>query len=283
MKHPIYNLYLTNQVIHLKNRIQDDTLQEGYANLFDMTHRILKLFNCPKRGDVTYPVVVSLWILLWNYLVTRESQDPPHGSVLDSCLEPAIWFIDLSLYQSRLQYFTWCQRWIDSNSQRVYLYTATLPTTGANGSNVLTLHDRIWQKQKSDEVKTATLLHLAGPDALEVFNTFTFATPGDDKKLNKVLEQFEAHCIPRTNVTCERHIFKTRKQQSDETIDKYVTNVRNKAKTCEFGVLTESLIRDRKVCGISSDKTRTRLLKQANLTLATALDICRADEVTATQ
>ncbi len=139
------------------------------------------------------------------------------------------------------------------------------------------------KNEKSDEVKTATLLHLAGPNALEVFNTFTFATPGDDKKLDKVLEQFEAHCIPRTNVTWERHIFNTRKQQSDETIDKYVTDLRNKAKTCEFGVLTESLIKDRIVCGVSSDKTRSRLLKQANLTLATALDICRADEVTATQ
>ena len=44
-------------------------------------------------------------------------------------------------------------------------------------------------------------LHLAGPDALEVFNTFSFADPGDDKKLDKVLEKFEA---PRTNVTWER-------------------------------------------------------------------------------
>ncbi len=87
------------------------------------------------------------------------------------------------------------------------------------------------KNEKTDEVKTATLLHLAGPDALEVFNTFSFADPGDDKKLDKVLEEFEAHCIPRTNVTWERHIFNTRNQQSDETIDHYVTDLRNKAKT----------------------------------------------------
>ncbi len=68
------------------------------------------------------------------------------------------------------------------------------------------------KNEKTDEVQTATLLHLAGPDALEVFNTFSFATPGDDKKLDKVLEKFEAHCIPRTNVTWERHIFNTRNQ-----------------------------------------------------------------------
>ena len=37
------------------------------------------------------------------------------------------------------------------------------------------------------------------------------------------------------------------------------------------------------MCGIASDKTRSRLLKQAKLTLPSALDICRADEATVLQ
>ena len=44
------------------------------------------------------------------------------------------------------------------------------------------------KNEKSDDVKMATLLHLAGPDALEVYNTFSFESPGDEKKLQKVLE-----------------------------------------------------------------------------------------------
>ena len=68
-----------------------------------------------------------------------------------------------------------------------------------------------------------------------------------------------------------------------KTIDEYVTDLRSKAKTCEFGDLTESLISDRLVCGIINDKTRSRLLKKADLTLAGALDICHADEATSTQ
>ena len=122
----------------------------------------------------------------------------------------------------------------------------------------MTLSDK---NEKSDEVKTATLIHLAGPDALEVFNTFSFETPGDEKKVDKVLEKFDVHCEPRKNVTWERHVFNTRNQQPGETIDQYVTDLRNKANTCEFGELTESLIKDRIVCGIASDKTRSRLLK----------------------
>lgn len=54
---------------------------------------------------------------------------------------------------------------------------------------------------KSDEVKAATFLHVAGPEALDVFNTFSFDSAGDEKKLSKLMEKFEAYCIPRKNIT----------------------------------------------------------------------------------
>ena len=106
---------------------------------------------------------------------------------------------------------------------------------------------------------------------------------GDDKKLEKVIVKFEIYCMPRKNVTWERHIFNTRDQQPGETIDQYATDLRKKAKSCEFGTLTESLITDRIVCGVLSDRTRSRLLKKPDLTLESTLDICRADETTSTQ
>ena len=62
-------------------------------------------------------------------------------------------------------------------------------------------------------------------------------------------------------------MFNTRNQQIGENVDQYVTDLRNKAKTCEFGNLRDSLIQDRLVCGVLNDKTRSHLLKQANLTL----------------
>ena len=80
----------------------------------------------------------------------------------------------------------------------------------------------------------------------------------------------------------ERHVFNTRHQQAGETIDQYLTDLKKKAKSCEFGDLNDSLIKDRVVCGILSDKNRARLLKQPDLTLAKAIDMCRADETTLT-
>ena len=122
---------------------------------------------------------------------------------------------------------------------------------------------------------------MAGPEALEIYNAFTWDEEADKKKVDKIMEKFEAYCTPRKNVTWDRHVFNSRSQQPGETIDQYVTDLGSKAAQCEFGTLTDSLIRDRIVCGVLSDRTRSRLLKDAGLTLDGAIDICRADEVTA--
>ena len=137
--------------------------------------------------------------------------------------------------------------------------------------------------KKEAEVKSATLLHFAGPEAIEIYNTFSWETNGDEKNISKILEKFENYCTPRKNITLERHIFNTRTQQPGESIDHYVTDLRKKASSCEFGTLHDSLIRDRIVCGICSDHTRSRLLKEVDLVLPKAIDMCRADEITASQ
>ena len=137
--------------------------------------------------------------------------------------------------------------------------------------------------EKDEKVKSATLLHVAGEEALEVYNTFTWDSDGDENKVNMIMAKFEAYCNPRKNITWERHVFNTRNQQIGETIDQYVTDLKTKAKSCEFGTLTDSLIRDRIVCGIIDDHTRSRLLREPDLTLQKALDICRANEITTVQ
>lgn len=55
------------------------------------------------------------------------------------------------------------------------------------------------------------------------------------------------------------------------TIDQYVNELRNRSKTCEVGGLTESLIKDRIVCGITDNNLRERLLRVSDLDLETAL------------
>lgn len=53
-----------------------------------------------------------------------------------------------------------------------------------------------------------------------------------------------------------------------------------KAKNCHFGDLTDELVCDRIVCGISNDSIRKTLLRDSHLTLAKAISICRMYEMT---
>ena len=84
-------------------------------------------------------------------------------------------------------------------------------------------------------------------------------------------------------LTFDRHSFFTRNQQESETIDTYVTELRNKASRCEFADLKDGLIRDRIVCGIINDSVRARPLRESDLSLEKCVDICRASEISAFQ
>ena len=75
----------------------------------------------------------------------------------------------------------------------------------------------------------------------------------------------------------------SREIKSGESIDHYVTVLKNLANTCEFGALKESLIRNRIVFGIQDSSVRERLLRDAKLTLETAIEKVRSSELTQIQ
>ena len=136
--------------------------------------------------------------------------------------------------------------------------------------------------EKDEKVQCATFLHVAGEEAIKVSNTFVFAEE-EVNKIDALKKKFKDYCEPRKNLTYIRHIFFTRAQKQSEPIDSYVTDLKDKARDCEFGDLHDSLVRDRIVCGIINDQLRGRLLREGDLSLDKAIDICRASELTSTQ
>ena len=76
-----------------------------------------------------------------------------------------------------------------------------------------------------------------------------------------------------------RYQFFTRNQSEGEGIDSFITELRNRAKDCEFGTLTESLVKDRLICGLRDDNVRRRLLRVDTLTLEQAINNVRAGQM----
>ena len=125
------------------------------------------------------------------------------------------------------------------------------------------------------------MLNFAGEDAIEVFNTFQFPE-GDEKKLDKVLEQFERYCNPRKNVDFERYQFWQITQKDSETVDQFVTRLKNKVKSCEYESVDDT-VRDKFVFSIRDLDVRERLLRDENLTLEKAICMARASEASKEQ
>ncbi|XP_076804369.1 uncharacterized protein LOC143448486 [Clavelina lepadiformis] len=140
----------------------------------------------------------------------------------------------------------------------------------------------IGHDSKVEKTKSSLLLCVMGEEALEVYNSFKFET-GQEHKFDNVVAKFEAYSCPKKNITSERYKFHMCTQKEDQSIDKYVTQLKVIAKSCEFADLVESLIRDRVICGIRDHNLQEALLREDTLTPDKAMSICRAKELSKSQ
>ena len=84
-----------------------------------------------------------------------------------------------------------------------------------------------------------------------------------------MLRKFDANCLPRTNETYEAYKFFSRSKNAGETVEAYITALYKLSSTCNFGTMTDRLIKDRLVIGIRDDKVREKLLAKEQLDLET--------------
>lgn len=125
--------------------------------------------------------------------------------------------------------------------------------------------------------RIAVFLACAGADAQDLFATFDLSD-GDRENFETVVGKFREHCVGIANVTYERYVFNKRSQDDTESFDTFVADLRRLVKSCDYGELEDSIIKDRIVMGIRDDTTRKKLLQTRTLNLHNACDICRAAE-----
>ena len=137
--------------------------------------------------------------------------------------------------------------------------------------------------REPDAYRIATFITCLGAEALKIVNGLTYEASGDEKKMNKVLEQMDKHCIGEINVTYERFCFNRRNQGEHESVDKYITALTELVRGCNFGPMESDLLKDRLVCGVRGNTLRKQLLQKRGLKLDMCIDMCRASENTMRQ
>ena len=86
-------------------------------------------------------------------------------------------------------------------------------------------------------------------------------TKEDDITVKALFLKLEEYCPPKKNLIVKRRKFFTRNQQH-ETIDGYITKLRNVSSACEFGDAKEGLILYKLVDEIQSYRIRGTLLRK---------------------
>lgn len=100
---------------------------------------------------------------------------------------------------------------------------------------------------------------------------------------NNVITAFKEYCSPQNNVVFEWHQFWSHAMSSGFTMDRFITELRQKSKDCEFCRREDDMLRDKLVFSINDPRLKERLLHENRLTLQRAIDICRSTELAKTQ
>ena len=136
--------------------------------------------------------------------------------------------------------------------------------------------------KKEPEIVAATLLSVMGKECLQVCRNLPM-TEDERKNAESVLTKLSEYFEPKRNTIYERYVFNSRFQQASEGFDQFMNEMRKLTATCKYGVLEDEMLRDQIVIGIRANNTRERLLRESDLTLERAINICRTNEMAAKQ
>lgn len=130
---------------------------------------------------------------------------------------------------------------------------------------------------RGDKEKIDMLCYLMGERAEEILSQI-MPDLSATTSYEAVKIKFNGYFAPKKNVVFERFKFNSRMQQTDESVDSFVTALYTLAETCEFGELKEDLIRDRLVIGIRDSRVSERMQLTADLKMSRALEMARQAE-----
>ena len=138
---------------------------------------------------------------------------------------------------------------------------------------------------EDDKRKKATLLHHAGSEINDIFDTLCKEDGSDTFK--ETVDKITNHLEPKKNTAFNRYSFRSMKQQEGENMKSYVIRLKEASLKCEFDQYSaEEAIIEQIVVNCLSDTLRKKILEAGsgkNITLDTVLNAANVEEETQVQ
>ncbi|XP_059413408.1 uncharacterized protein K02A2.6-like [Carassius carassius] len=130
----------------------------------------------------------------------------------------------------------------------------------------------------SNEKKVSVFLSVMGAPTYGLLRSLIAPAKPGAMDYNDIVSTLQAHFTPKPIVIAERFRFHKRNQAEGESIAQYVAVLKRLAENCEFGDNLNDALRDRLVCGLSSESIQRKLLTEMTLTYQKAVDIAMSME-----
>lgn len=132
------------------------------------------------------------------------------------------------------------------------------------------------QWRDAEARKVSILITIIGNAAMRKFLNFQL-TEEQKATTASVLEAIEAKIVVKKNLIYERFLFHCCNQSPDETFDDYLIKLKKLVKSCGFAEMSDELLRDRIVFGLSDLVLKKKLLDDEP-TLEKTIDSCKISE-----
>lgn len=135
--------------------------------------------------------------------------------------------------------------------------------------------------QTENELKVPLLLSAVGDATYSLMSDICSPIHPEDVRfdalirlMTEYLEKQEKH---HTEIA-ERHVFRQRRQRSDESLVDYLESLQRLAKTCNFGTLLKENLRDQFISGLADKTMRSKLFAEKNIQYPEAVALALALE-----
>jgi hypothetical protein len=122
----------------------------------------------------------------------------------------------------------------------------------------------------TDELKVAALLSSIGATTYSLLKNLCAPAKPSTKTLAEINEIMSNHLNPKPLTISERYRFYRRDQQPNESVAKYIAEIRRLSVHCGFGNFLDNALRDKLVCGLKNAAIQKQLLTHEELTFQQA-------------
>ncbi|XP_015594883.1 uncharacterized protein LOC107267542 isoform X2 [Cephus cinctus] len=132
---------------------------------------------------------------------------------------------------------------------------------------------------EASDKQAIMLLNLMGEVGQEALQNIPFNYPEEKEDIQILLEKFDEYFDPPKKESNERYAFFTRTRKPNESIENFIAGLQEKAKTCNFDSLADSLIRDKVILDTKDKLLRKLLLDTEDLDLMKIVTIYKSHEM----